>query len=328
MGLFKRKNKTNKEKQDQKILQQDLSEKDWRSRPGGLFMVQLLMREPCAMPDKEQMVSVMEKHLGEIEYLEDENAEKNKVCTLAAKSHMVKYEGGEVTPPFVMITSCEKFDESTIDAMQRSQFWEHKDDYEEILSRCPYSVVANDMMAGNLPPNERANFDMDFVEALIELYPQCEAVYFMNSGTLFLAEEINNHSIPRKDRFVYFAVNVRFFSIQGSTDKLIDTLGMSTLRLPDLQYHFNPKPASEAMEMEPDWVVFHARNMAQYIVDNDKHEKLEDFLFKDGDTIDGIRDGKIVQDIFWKCFYEDSLIQPSRLVLDICMNAYAAGERK
>ena len=44
-------------------------------------------------------------------------------------------------------------------------------------------------------------------------------------------------------------------------------------------------------------------------------------------TIDGIRNGMIVQDIQWKCQYEDALIQPARIVMDVCMGEYAAGNR-
>ena len=41
-----------------------------------------------------------------------------------------------------------------------------------------------------------------------------------------------------------------------------------------------------------------------------------------------IRNGMIVQDIQWKCQYEDALIQPARIVMDVCMGEYAAGNRK
>ena len=39
---------------------------------------------------------------------------------------------------------------------------------------------------------------------------------------------------------------------------LVDTVGMSTLFLPDLQYHFH--------SMDPNWVVNHAYNVASYIL--------------------------------------------------------------
>ena len=44
------------------------------------------------------------------------------------------------------------------------------------------------MLAAALPALERANLDADFLEALAELYPTCEAFYFQSCGKLFLAE--------------------------------------------------------------------------------------------------------------------------------------------
>ena len=49
---------------------------------------------------------------------------------------------------------------------------------------------------------------------------------------------------------MYYAVNVRYFSIQGTNDMMVDSVGMSTLFLPDLQYHFHG--------VDPNHVVFHA----------------------------------------------------------------------
>jgi len=93
---------------------------------------------------------------------------------------------------------------------------------------------------------------------------------------------------------------------------LIDTVGMSTLFLPDLQYHFH--------DMDPNWVVNHAYNVASYILEHDNP-------IQDGETIDGVADGRMCREIQWKCQYEDALIQPPRGVLDIHMGEYAAGGR-
>ena len=91
--------------------------------------------------------------------------------------------------------------------------------------------------------------------------PTCEAFYFQNCGKLFLAEDVRSHQIEGSDRFIRFGVNVRFFNIEGTEDMLIDTVGMSTLFLPDLQYHFH--------DMDPNWVVNHAYNVASYILEHD-----------------------------------------------------------
>ena len=72
--------------------------------------------------------------------------------------------------------------------------------------------------------------------------------------------------------------------------------------LPDLQYHFH--------DMDPNWVVNHAYNVASYLLEHDNP-------MKDGETIDGVADGQMCREIQWKCQYEDALIQPPRGVLDI-----------
>ena len=129
---------------------------------------------------------------------------------------------------------------------------------------------------------------------------------------LFLAEDVRSHQIEGPDRFIRFGVNVRFFNIEGTEDMLIDTVGMSTLFLPDLQYHFHG--------MDPNWVVNHAYNVASYILEHDNP-------IQDGETIDGVADGQMSREIQWKCQYEDALIQPPRGVLDINMGKYASGGR-
>lgn len=153
---------------------------------------------------------------------------------------------------------------------------------------------------------------MDFLDALAELYPTCEAFYFQNCGKLFLAEDVRSHQIEGADRFIRFGVNVRFFNIQDTEDMIVDTVGMGTLFLPDLQYHFH--------DMDPNWVVNHAYNVASYILANDNP-------IEDGETIDGVVDGQMSREIQWKCQYEDALIQPPREVLDIHMGNYASGGR-
>ena len=54
---------------------------------------------------------------------------------------------------------------------------------------------------------------------------------------------------------------------------MVDSVGMSTLFLPDVQYHFHG--------MNPDDVVIHAYNMLYFILENDNP-------VGDGDTISGL----------------------------------------
>ena len=229
----------------------------------------------------------------------------------ATQEHIAEFKDGKC-PVQLMVMKCDKFKGKGFDAFLMSQMWDCQEDRERIFRECKYQVVATDMLAAALPALERANLDADFLNALVELYPTCEAFYFQNCGKLFLAEDVRSHQIEGPDRFIRFGVNVRFFNIEGTEDMLIDTVGMSTLFLPDLQYHFH--------DMDPNWVVNHAYNVASYILEHDNP-------IQDGETIDGVADGQMCREIQWKCQYEDALIQPPREVLDIHMGNYASGGR-
>lgn len=293
------------EKHSREVFQQDLSQEE---NPGAVFIMKLLFKEPPAFPEKERMTAVMEKHLGEVDcFCHDE-----KGAGFGAREYLSQTKEGTI-PAQLMIMPCSPFDGNEIDSFRREQMWDCREDRDRILSECRYQVFATDIMAVWLGAKERAALDMDFMEALVELYPACEAVYFFNSGKLILAKAIKGHQVPRDSRFVKFAVNARFFNIQGTDDMMVDTLGMSTLFLPDLQYHFHG--------MDPNWVVHHAYNIADYILANDNP-------IQSGDTIDGIAGGAFSQEIQWRCQYENALIQPVRQVIDICMNEYASGRRE
>lgn len=290
-----------------------LSKFDSTIRPGGVFMVQLLMKEPCAVLPVEQMKEVMHQHLGTVEYIGEQKEEKKQAgfAGFAAHDYMAEFSDAKV-PVNLSVMGCEPFQADRIDEMKRSQMWNCHGEQERILSECKYAVLANDMLGGGLKPQVRANMLMDYLEALLELYPACEAVYSINSGKLVPADDIRNGKTQGLDRFIERCVNVRFFNITGTSDHVVDTLGLSLLYMEDLQYHFH--------DMDPNWVVGHACSMASYILNNNRP-------IKDGDTIDGIVDGRLAQDIQWKCRFEDALIGPARPVLDVCMNEYAAGGR-
>ena len=310
MGLFS--NFKKKKPQDtRQEAKEELEKFDSTIRPGGVFMVQLLMKEKCDVPTAEGMTEILSKHLGKVEAFGDQNKEKG-FFSFAAWDYQSEFSDAKV-PVQLSIMGCEPFQADRIDEMKRSQMWNCQEDRDRILSECKYAVTSVDMLGGGLKAQIRANMLMDYLEALLELYPTCEAVYSLNSGKLILADTIRSGQVKGLDRFIQYCVNARFFNINGTNDHVVDTLGLSLLYIEDLQYHFH--------DMDPNWVVGHAYSMASYILSND-------CPIKNGDTIDGIADGRIVQDIQWKCCFEDSVIGPKRPVLDVCMGEYAAGERQ
>ncbi len=290
--------------EENEVLQQDLNENDY-FRQGAVFVMHLLMEEKCPMPDKETAIEVMRKHLGDIDcYAYD-------TCAgFAAKDHTVEFKEGK-GPALLMFTDCIEIEKPIMDEFGRSQIWDCKDG-REILDACRYHVIANDMLAGALEYSERAGMLVDYIEALAELFPSCKAFVFDNSMKMYTRDAILNCTVPKTSRFLYYAVNVRFFTIEGTEDMMVDTIGMNTLFMPDLQYHFHG--------VDPNAVVNHAYNMLSYMFDRANP-------IKSGDHIDGIRDGKINPEVQWTVRYEDSLIQPLREVIDIDMGEFASGTR-
>ena len=308
MGFFKKKKPEQAQPQSQPQKEDPAEQMDPSIRPGGVFMVQLLRKERCETPGAAQTTQVLERHIGRVEAAEPSGrtADTMKDMALfAALDHLGHFSDGKKLPVQVAVMPCDTFHPEKIDEMRRSQMWDCLQERDRILSECKYCVFANDILCGALPPLERAGFNMDFLEALLELYPSCEAVYFLNSGKLVLADAIRKGEAEGPDRFIRYAVNVRFFNISGTNDHVVDTLGLSLL-----YFH----------TMDPNWVVGHAYNMASYILANDRP-------IKDGDTIDGVTDGRLDQDLQWKCRFEDAMVQPARPVLDVHMKEYAAGGR-
>lgn len=249
------------------VFQQDLNTKELQ--PGGPLLINLLFKEPVELPDTQRVADVCRKHFGNVECREGDD----KSVFITALDHMVEFEDGKAPVQFLM-TSCMDFDGKTVDDFTRSQMWDCQESRDRILEECRYSMLATDFLARGLSSLERANLEMDYLEVLAELFLSCEAFFFSGSGKLFEAEEIRGNQIEGPDRFIRYAVNVRFFTIQGSDDMLVDTLGMNTLFLPDLQYHFRG--------LDPNWIVNHAYNVASYLLTSGNE-------IDSGETIDGIK---------------------------------------
>lgn len=297
MGLFKNKGK---------VFQQNLEEKDFA--PGMIFMVHLLMEEMCDMPEKELMHGIMKKHFGDVDCF----CYDKKVAGFAPNKYKVHYtDADKDIPPQLMIMGCIENQQPVMDEIAASQTWDCPES-EEILEACKYQVVATDMMAAALDYKERGEMLVNYIEALVEIFPTCKAVVFETSKKMLLRETIAECQIPQESRFIYYAVNVRFFNIQGGSDMVVDSIGMSTLFMPDVQYHFH--------DLDPNALVNHAYNMLSYMYDAGNP-------IKSNDHIDGIENGSMSLNVQWNVQYEESLIQPIREVLDINTGEFAAGER-
>ena len=69
------------------------------------------------------------------------------------------------------------------------------------------------------------------------------------------------HGLSGADRYIRFGLHARFFNVEGTDDMVVDTLGMGTLFMPDLQLPFHI--------LDPNRLVHHACSTALYILEND-----------------------------------------------------------
>ena len=192
----------------EKVFKQDLENYE---NAGMIFMVRLLFEERVRMPMPDDMDEIMDKHLGNTKML----SYSDEMTGFMAKNYKVHYEDDDDLPVQLLIMKCIEIDKPVMECLEMSQLWNCPNG-EEILKSCKYQVVANDMLASGLDHKVRAEMLVNFIEALVEMYPTCKAVVFENSKKMFTREDIINCNVPMEQKFIHYAVNVRSFNVDGS----------------------------------------------------------------------------------------------------------------
>lgn len=285
-----------------------VNEEKVEQNSGNIFAFHLLMDEMCDMPNEEFIQDIMDKYLGGTDHL----GYHGDSVIYVPREYNIHLDDGKVISPQLMFTKCLNIEEPLMTDLEKTQLWNCKEGL-DILEECKYEVLATDVLGGILDYKKRANMLVNYVLALMEIYPNCKAVLFDNSKKMLTRDQIVNCNLVYESRFIYYAVNIRYFTIQGTNDMIVDSIGMNTLGLPDLQYHFH--------DLDPNLIINHALFVLSYIYDNNNPIKSNDF-------IDGIKNGEISMDVSWKVDYEESLLVPYREVIDVNTNEFASGNRE
>lgn len=274
-----------------------------------LLIAQLLFTEKPQQASPEKLQAALEKFVGTVNNI-SENPEQPSYAV-----EKFKAEFKDSVPIPVLASFVGPYDfAAELDELTSSQFWDVKNGT-ELMNACKYSVSAFSMLSGGLHYKQQAELFLAQIEAALECYPDCKAIYVPHSGKLTLPSYFyEGRQYGMTQNFIRTAVNARFFRISNSEDMVVDTLGFYAFGAADVQVHFHG--------MEPGHVVEYVYNIADYLFQSE-------FVVKSGDTIDGIdRDGRIQPYIEWHAQYEDALIQPVRTVLDINCGKFAAGTRE
>ena len=293
----------------QPVLKQERSTQDTFQH---VFFLQLLFRKMPMSPSVEALQAAAEAKFGPVDIITGQDGQG--LCSFAVKKYLCHFKDASLPAQVNFYSLLECSAKKELSPLQRTQFWDVPDGA-ALYDSCPYILAISDFMSAGLPVRDRCNLLMDWLEATLTLLPDCAAVFTPSSGKLVTAESVRTSLAQGPDRFIAHCVNARFFNIDGTEDDhVVDTTGLFSIDLPDLQYHFHT--------LDPNFVVNHAYNLASYLLANPE-------AIHSGDTVDGIAPatGAMCRDIQWRCQYEDALIQPVRPVLDVCPGPFAAGQR-
>ncbi len=289
------------------VLQQDTENK---AKEQNMLIAQLLFKDKPEAASTDRLCAALQKLLGEIELV----GSKEEVPMFALHDYKAVFKDApQGVPVMACFTQPHSFDTEKFDPLTLSQLWDVQDG-EGLLESCGWCVSVFGMMANALHYKQQAEVFLAQVSAALECYPDSEGIYVHPSGKLTTPAQFSDcMKFPMGDRFIRLAVNARFFNIEGTGDMLVDTLGMCAFGAPEVQLHFHG--------LDPNHVVNYVYNITSYQFERE-------FPIENGETIDGLgADGNIARDVRWTAQYENSLVQPIRLVLDVNCGEYAAGQR-
>jgi hypothetical protein len=267
------------------------------------YMVELLY-EVSPEINAHALLSELRKRCGRVDKL----GEKDDVYLYAFPDLTIEYTDSTVCAQvFLAYPNKEKGKLDVEEALQQSWAWREA---RETIAMCSTSLLLTDMMTRGLEHKIRLNLFHNALESVLTIAP-CKVIHWVAS------QQVINPSTylkaRRSDDFhpLRFALNVRFYRISSGKEgeMLMDTMGLGTLGLPDLQCHF--------LGLDPDQVARVLYNTAYYIFDNGD-------IIHDGNTIQGIK-----PDDKWKCQHEMALAKPEREVIDVNPGKpYEAGRRE
>lgn len=98
------------------------------------------------------------------------------------------------------------------------------------------------------------------------------------------------------------AVNVRMFKVEQSTERIMDTMGLTGLGCPDLQCNF--------VNVDPSQIGLYLYHLAEYVFERGD-------VIRDGDSVEGLESAER-----WRCRKEPSYVPPTRRVINVIPGQY------
>lgn len=258
------------------------------------YGMELLFESPPNI-DLDAAVSEMTDSLGEVELKSSGNG-----CTLIYfLDHRVDFEDKKNVPSQLSVLQADMTKDSDTLQDEIQQSWQTQN-AEEIVKSTNHKLLVTDFLSSGLQPKQRHKNLSTGLRAIVRS-SDCIGLAAKRTQQILSADDFQE-----SDDSLFGFINVRFFNA-GENGLVMDTLGLTALGLYDVQCHYQ--------NLDPNDVTRVLYNTAYYIFN-------EEPQFENGHTISGVNDAA------WKVQFEDSLIPPNRVVLDLHPGReFAVGER-
>lgn len=263
----------------------------------GVYAVELLLAERPEIP-KARLLEALRARLPRVEPLDP----SSDLLGFLFPSHSVTYAGGQRVPAQLLVAIADERrdrDRASKLAPAVEQSWRFPK-AREAVAAARSSVLVTDVMADGLERSARLSLLQGALDAVLDVVTPL-ALHWQPSQQIISVEDFRARARPADGRPDLEAgpINVRYWRVEGSTtgDCLMDTMGLATFGLPDLQCHFRGLPPRDVAG-----VLF---STAAYVFE-------EGDVIQDGHTVPGVP-----KDRRWRCRHEDALSKPGRVVLDL-----------
>lgn len=247
--------------------------------------------------DRERLLEALKQHCGNVESMDP----ASNLLAFAYMDHKVRFQEG-MMPAQCMFTQPEDItNPKELLGASVSQTWDWRD-ADEVLSHCKTVVGATDMLAGALNRRVRLQLIHGMALAFLDLVPVL-AIHWLPSQRL-VDPKFYREGVAQGHPLFSSAINVRMFQPEGTEHRIMDTMGLRSFGLPDLQCHFQ--------NADPMRVGMFLYECAEFVFEKGD-------VIKPNDTIQGFEPSQK-----FRCNREMAMAEPSRLVIDIMPGEFAA----
>lgn len=227
---------------------------------------------------------------------------------IAHLSHVFEFKDGSA-PAQAVVFAPQTLDAARLsDALSQARGWPQVSD---VVGRCSHELIVTELMARHFEPRLRLALFNEVVSRLQESAPP-EAIHSVHADRLFEpAAYLADLRSPDEATRFFTSSHVRLFRVDGArgNESIMDTRGLPTFGIPDLQIHFSG--------LEANAVARQLYNIAYYLF-------TEGDCLETGHTIEGLDPSQA-----WRCQREISLAPPRREVIDLDPGPpFAAGNRR